>query len=63
MKVWMPHSTLLKPVQRPFGGQPISLIAFTYEVVEQSGEHYGNLVTSYRLNHLVPPASRPQPKR
>jgi uncharacterized damage-inducible protein DinB len=54
---------ILKTVKNPFGGHPISLIAFTYEIVEHSGEHYGNLVTYYRLNHLVPPASRPQPKR
>ncbi|MDE3136405.1 MAG: DinB family protein [Acidobacteriota bacterium] len=54
---------MLKAVNNPFGGKPIALIAFTYEIVEHSGEHYGNLVTYYRLNHLVPPASRPQPKR
>jgi uncharacterized damage-inducible protein DinB len=54
---------MLRTVKSPFGGHPISLIAFTYEIVEHSGEHYGNLVTYYRLNHLVPPASRPQPKR
>jgi uncharacterized damage-inducible protein DinB len=54
---------MLRTVKNPFSGRPISLLAFTYEIVEHSGEHYGNLVTYYRLNHLVPPASRPQPKR
>lgn len=53
---------MMGTVKSPFGGRPISLIAFTYSVVEHSGEHYGNLVTYYRLNHLVPPASRPRPR-
>ncbi len=54
---------IVRPVKSPFGGQPMALIAFAYEIVEHSGEHYGNLVTYYRLNHIVPPASRPRPKR
>lgn len=32
------------------------------EVTEHSAEHYGLLVTYYRLNGLVPPASRPKGK-
>jgi hypothetical protein len=32
-------------------------------VIEHSGEHYGLLVAYYRLNGIVPPASRPQPKK
>src|SRR5204862_1041731 len=28
--------------------------------IEHSGEHYGQLVVYYRLNGIVPPASRPQ---
>lgn len=51
---------ILKTVKNPFSGRPTALIAFVYEIVEHSGEHYGNLVTYYRLNHLVPPASRPR---
>ena len=30
--------------------------------IEHSGEHYGQLVGYYRLNHIVPPASRPATK-
>jgi DinB family protein len=29
-------------------------------VIEHSAEHYGQLVTYYRLNHIVPPESRPK---
>jgi hypothetical protein len=29
-------------------------------IIEHSGEHYGQLVVYYRLNGLVPPASRPK---
>jgi hypothetical protein len=32
-------------------------------VIEHSGEHYGLLVAYYRANGIVPPASRPQPKK
>jgi uncharacterized damage-inducible protein DinB len=32
-------------------------------VIEHAGEHYGQLVVYYRLNGMVPPASRPQPKK
>jgi len=28
-------------------------------VIEHTGEHYGQLVVYYRLNKMVPPASRP----
>jgi hypothetical protein len=28
---------------------------------EHSGEHYGQMVVYYRLNDIVPPASRPSP--
>ena len=31
-----------------------------YGLVEHSGEHYGNLVTYYRVNGMVPPESRPK---
>ncbi|MHB8526220.1 MAG: DinB family protein [Candidatus Acidiferrales bacterium] len=29
-------------------------------IIEHSGEHYGNLVTYYRNNNVVPPESRPK---
>jgi hypothetical protein len=32
-------------------------------VIEHSAEHYGLLVAYYRANGMVPPASRPQPKK
>jgi DinB superfamily len=32
-------------------------------VIEHTGEHYGLLVAYYRANGMVPPASRPQPKK
>ena len=32
-------------------------------VIEHSAEHYGLLVAYYRANGIVPPASRPQPKK
>ncbi|HLW82943.1 MAG TPA: DinB family protein [Candidatus Acidoferrales bacterium] len=32
-------------------------------IIEHSGEHEGNLVTYYRNNGVVPPQSRPKPKK
>jgi hypothetical protein len=32
-------------------------------VIEHSAEHYGLLVAYYRANGMVPPTSRPQPKK
>ena len=34
-----------------------------FAVIEHSAEHYGLLVAYYRANGLVPPQSRPQPKK
>ncbi|MBV8139159.1 MAG: DinB family protein [Deltaproteobacteria bacterium] len=36
------------------------LYDLAYGLVEHSGEHYGQLVTYYRANGLVPPESRPK---
>jgi uncharacterized damage-inducible protein DinB len=47
---------------RGFGGRPTTLLALCYDLIEHSGEHFGNLVTYDRLNGIVPPESRPQPR-
>jgi len=47
-----------KPFKFPFGDGQISQSGFWMAQVEHAGEHYGNLVVYYRLNGVVPPASR-----
>lgn len=48
-------------IPHPFNDKrQTSLNNFCREIVEHSGEHYGNLVVYYRLNGMVPPASRPR---
>jgi uncharacterized damage-inducible protein DinB len=47
-------------VKNPFGERMITLNSFCRDFVEHSAEHYGNLVVYYRLNGMVPPASRPR---
>lgn len=47
-----------KAMKFPFGGGPRSQYGFWMAQVEHAGEHYGNLVVYYRLNGVVPPASR-----
>lgn len=39
--------------------QHMPLLALAWELVEHSGEHYGQLVVYYRVTGLVPPESRP----
>jgi uncharacterized damage-inducible protein DinB len=41
-------------------GQVLPLTALAYELIEHSGEHYGQLVVYYRSAGLVPPESRPK---
>jgi uncharacterized damage-inducible protein DinB len=40
--------------------ETLPLLDLAYELVEHSGEHYGQLVVYYRVAGLVPPESRPQ---
>lgn len=41
-------------------GQILRLTDLAYELIEHSGEHYGQLVVYYRVAGLVPPESRPK---
>jgi len=47
-------------VKHPFANQMASLQSICFDMIEHSGEHYGNLVVYYRLNGMVPPESRPR---
>ncbi len=49
---------MAQPLKFPFGNQMISQQSFWMAQVVHAGEHYGNLVVYYRLNGIVPPASR-----
>jgi uncharacterized damage-inducible protein DinB len=41
-------------------GQRLPLAVLAWELIEHSGEHYGQLVVYYRVAGLVPPESRPK---
>jgi len=49
---------------KPFQGprRMVNPYAFWSDFCEHAGEHYGQLVVYYRLNGIVPPASRPKKK-
>src|SRR5713226_10478880 len=49
-----------KPVKFPYGNLMVSASLCIMDAAEHSGEHYGQLVVYYRLNGIVPPASRPR---
>lgn len=48
---------MLDQVTTPYGKR-LTRLAFWLELVQHAAEHYGNLVTYYRLNGLVPPETR-----
>jgi len=49
---------LEKPVLSPFSADPVRVSTLWWSVIEDDGEHYGQLVVYYRANNLVPPRSR-----
>jgi len=51
---------MLEAVQNPYEDYTTSRSSYWREAVEHTAEHYGNLVVYYRLNGIVPPASRQQ---
>ena len=51
---------MLEAVKNPYQDYTTSRVAYWMQAVEHTAEHYGNLVVYYRLNGIVPPASRPQ---
>jgi len=42
------------------GGQMMRIDALAYDLIAHGNEHYGQIVVYYRLNGIVPPASRPK---
>jgi uncharacterized damage-inducible protein DinB len=44
----------------PYSHQQVRVSDYAYGFIEHMGEHYGQLVTYYRVSGLVPPESRPK---
>ena len=51
---------LTKEVKDPFANRMVTLQSLWTGALVAAGEHYGSLVVYYRLNGIVPPASRRQ---
>jgi hypothetical protein len=49
---------LNKPALDPFTADPVRTSTLWWTTIEETGEHYGQLVVYYRANNMVPPASR-----
>jgi DinB superfamily len=49
---------LNKPVLSPFTADVVRTSTLWWTLIEETGEHYGQLVVYYRANNMVPPASR-----
>jgi hypothetical protein len=47
-----------KAIFSPFTADPVRVSTLWWSVIEDDGEHYGQLVVYYRANSLVPPRSR-----
>jgi uncharacterized damage-inducible protein DinB len=51
---------MARTLKHPFANRMTHAQILFWEGIEHAGEHYGNLVTYYRLNNMVPPESRPR---
>lgn len=51
---------LSREVKYPWANAMVHGSFLLYGVIEHTGEHYGQLVVYYRLNGMIPPASRPR---
>ena len=51
---------MAEPVSDPESKQPMRVWMWLTELIEHSGEHYGQLVVYYRVSGMVPPESRPK---
>ncbi len=49
---------LNKAIFSPFTADPVRVSTLWWSVIEDDGEHYGQLVVYFRANNLVPPRSR-----
>jgi uncharacterized damage-inducible protein DinB len=47
-----------KAIFSPFTADPVRVSTLWWSVIEDDGEHYGQLVVYYRANNMVPPRSR-----
>ena len=54
----------IAPIKNPFGGkQPYTRLGLATLTVGHCFDHYGQMVEYLRMNGIIPPASRPQPKK
>jgi hypothetical protein len=51
---------MARPMKHPFENRMIVQSVFWLNFLNHDREHYGQLIVFYRLNGLVPPASRPR---
>jgi uncharacterized damage-inducible protein DinB len=52
------------PIANPFGGKrPVTLLGMGTLIVGHCFDHYGQMVEYLRDNGIIPPASRPEPKK
>ncbi len=51
---------LTKEYKYPWGNFMVHGSHLWYEMLEHTGEHYGQLVVYYRVNGMIPPESRPR---
>jgi uncharacterized damage-inducible protein DinB len=53
-------ATAAQKVQNPFGQDQVTRMTALILQIGHDNEHYGNLVTYFRMNGIVPPSSRRQ---
>jgi uncharacterized damage-inducible protein DinB len=54
----------LAPIKNPFGDkEPVTRLEMGTLIIGHCFDHYGQMVEYLRMNGIIPPASRPQPKK
>lgn len=56
------ESNILESVPSPFGPNKTTRLGLAIGLISHPLDHYGQMVEYLRMNSIIPPASRPQPK-
>jgi hypothetical protein len=57
------ESNVLEPIKAPFGPDQTTRLSLATDILAHPFDHYGQMVIYLRMNGIIPPASRPAPKK
>ena len=57
------EQNVLEPIKAPYGSQQTTRLTLATRMLSHPYDHYGQMVEYLRMNSIIPPASRPAPKK